>query len=68
MEPWYRPNVNTSTGIWLGENAANQFAIRMPNLSLEERKVMFNQIGYIVKNSSHTIVRYIVDKEFENEK
>ena len=68
MEPWYRPNINTSTGIWLGENAANQFAIRMPNLSLEERKIMFNQIGYIVKNSSHTIVRYIVDKEFENEK
>ncbi|MGM9877630.1 MAG: type VII secretion protein EssC [Bacilli bacterium] len=67
-ESWFRSNVNTSSGIWLGENAANQYSIRMPNISLEERKLMFNQIGYVVKNSSHTIIRYIVDKEFENEK
>ena len=68
LEPWYVKNIDKSTGIWLGENGANQLSIKMPNLSLEERKIMFNQIGYIVKNSSHTIIRYVVDKEFDNEK
>lgn len=67
-EIWFRLNVNQSTGIWLGENAGNQYSIKMPNLTLEEKKTTFNQIGYVVKNSSHTIIRYIVDKEFENEK
>ena len=67
VEEWFK-NIDKSTGIWLGENAANQLSIKMPNLTLEERKLLFNQIGYIVKNSSHTIIRYIVDKEFDNEK
>ena len=68
IENWFRLNVNQTSGIWLGENAGNQYSIKMPNLTLEEKKIMFNQIGYVVKNSSHTIIRYIVDKEFENEK
>ena len=50
VEPWFRPNVNTSQGIWLGENAANQLSIKMPNMTLEDRKIEFKQIGYIVKN------------------
>ncbi len=67
MEPWFK-NVDKGTGIWLGGNAANQFSIRMPNLSMDERKVDFNQMGFVVKNSSHTTVKYVVDKEFDNEK
>ena len=66
-ESWFK-NVDKGTGIWLGGNAANQFSIRMPNLSMEERKTDFKQMGFIVKNSSHTIVKYVVDKEFDNEK
>ena len=67
-EPWFKSNVNTGTGIWLGENATNQYSIRMPNITLEERKITFKQIGYVAKNNVHTIVRYVVDKEFDNEK
>lgn len=67
LEPWFK-NVDKGTGIWLGDNAANQFAIRMPNLSMEERKTIFKQMGYVVKNSSHTTIKYIVDKEFDDEK
>lgn len=67
VEEWFK-NIDKSTGIWLGGDAANQLSIKLPNLTLEDRKQLFNQIGYIVKNSSHTIVRYIVDKEFDNEK
>ena len=40
----------------------------MPNITLEERKITFKQIGYVAKNSTHTIIRYVVDKEFDNEK
>ena len=67
-EEWFRDNVDTSSGIWLGDNADNQLSIKMPNLTLEDKKVMFNQIGYIVRNNSHTIIKYVVDKEFKNEK
>ena len=67
-EDWFRDNVDPTTGIWLGDNADNQLSIKMPNLTLEDKKVMFNQIGYVVKNNSHTIVKYVVDKEFKNEK
>ena len=66
-EPWYRTNVNNNNGIWLGTNATTQYSIKMPNITLEERKINFSEIGYIVKNNSHTIVRYVVDKEFDNE-
>ena len=68
MENWFRDNVDQTTGIWLGDNADNQLAIKMPNLTLDDKRIMFKQIGYIVKNNSHTIVRYVVDKEFKDEK
>ena len=67
-ENWYRANINNGSGIWLGENAGNQYSIKMPNLSLDEKKISFTEIGYAVKNNKHTIMRYIVDKEFDNEK
>ncbi len=68
VENWFRLNITNNNGIWLGDNSASQVAIRMPNLTIEERKIMFPQIGYVVKDSSHTIIRYIVDKEFDDEK
>ncbi|MBQ6285218.1 MAG: type VII secretion protein EssC [Bacilli bacterium] len=67
FEPWFK-NVDKGTGIWLGDNAANQFSIRMPNLTMEERRTVFKQMGYVVKNSSHKTIKYIVDKEFDDEK
>ena len=68
MEDWFRDNIDQTTGIWLGDNADNQLSIKMPNLTLDDKRIMFDQIGYIVKSNSHTIVRYVVDKEFKDEK
>ena len=66
-EKWFEKGIDQNNGIWLGDNASTQMSIRMPNLGINDRKVMFDEIGYVVKDSNHTIVRYVIDKGDQNE-
>lgn len=67
-ETWFRSNVNSSNGIWLGEGAGNQFAIKMPELTTDERKLSFEEMAFVLKEGNHKAIRYVVDKEFDDEK
>ncbi len=60
-DDWYRANVDTSYGIWLGEDVGSQLAINIGTLSLDDKKIMFPFIGYPVYKGNHMIVKYVVD-------
>ena len=64
---WLRDIFDGTNGIWLGGNASTQSAIRMPELNLNDKRTSFPQIGYVVNDTSHTIIKYIVDKECNTE-
>ena len=67
VDLWYQSNVDNSTGIWLAEDAANQLVINVPNITIEERKMNFPCIGYSIVKGNHTIIKYMVEEEEENE-
>ena len=67
-EIWYQSNVDNSYGIWLGENVGTQFAINISNLSMDDRKVMFPCMAFLVQNGKHRIIKHMIEREeTENE-
>ena len=62
-EMWFRSNVDMTTGIWLGGNVANQMSLKFNNLSLDERKIDFRYMAFVLNKGKHTLIKYVVDKE-----
>ena len=62
-ELWFRTNVDMTTGIWLGGNVANQMSLKFNNLSLDERKIDFRYMAFVVNKGKHSLIKYVVDKE-----
>ena len=61
IEDWYKCNVDTNCGIWLGEEVANQNVINVRTLTLDDKKISFPFIGYAIYKASHMIIKYVVD-------
>lgn len=68
LEPWFKTSISLNNYLWLGEGIASQSITSDPNLSFEEKKIMFKNIGYIVKDGYCDIIKYAIDREIENEK
>ena len=68
VETWYQSNVDKSYGIWLGEEVANQFAINLTNLTLDDRKINFRYMLFAVNKGKHTIIKHVVEEGDNNEK
>ena len=66
-DEWYRANVDTSYGLWLGEDVGSQLAINIGTLSLDDKKIMFPFIGYPIYKGNHMIIKYVVDGMEEKE-
>ena len=62
-EMWFRSNVDMTTGIWLGGNVANQMSLKFNHLSLDERKIDFRYMAFVLNKGKHTLIKYVVDKE-----
>ena len=62
-EVWYQSSVDNSYGIWLGENVGTQLAINISNLTMDDRKVMFMCMAFMVLNGKHKIVKHMVENE-----
>lgn len=65
VETWYQSNIDKSYGIWLGNEIANQFAINLPSLTLEDRKLNFRYMLFSIVNGKHYVVKHVVEKEGE---
>ncbi len=63
LEPWYSTQVNTSSGIWLGEGIGSQIAIETIDITPEIRKQNFTYMGYAVNRGKLTTIKCLFDKE-----
>ena len=74
VDPWYQANVNTSCGIWLDCDASSQLVINAPNLTMEDRKLNYPQIGFAITNNNHDVIKHMIEyveeskEETDNEK
>ena len=60
-EIWYQSNIDSASGIWLGEDVGNQMVIGINNLSLEDRKNMFPYIGFSVIKGEYRVFKHVVE-------
>lgn len=65
VETWYQGNVDTSYGIWLGEEVGNQLAIGISNLSMEDRKQNYFCMAFVIKRGQHTAIKHVVENSTE---
>ena len=63
IETWYQDCVNPMDGIWLGDEAENQLAINMPQLSMEDKKNNFQYMAFSVVNGKHEIIKHVTKVE-----
>ena len=62
FEPWYRPNVDLSEGIWLGEGIGNQFTLKVTTNSRILRMEVEKGFGYIIKKGKATLIKLMSDE------
>lgn len=62
-EVWYQSSVDNTYGIWLGENVGTQLAINITNLSMDDRKIAFMFMAFMVINGKHKIIKHMIENE-----
>ena len=65
-EMWYQ-NLEKNYGIWLGEGIANQSCINVNKLSLDDRKLNFEYMAFVVDKNNYNVIKHVVDQEVEDE-
>ena len=60
--------IDRNHGIWLGEDASNQLAININNMTMDDRRINFPCMAIAVDNDRYTIIKHVVDVEEDNEK
>ena len=66
LDYWYRNYVANTNGIWLGEGFASQSIIKTSDLSLEQRKVTYNEIGFYINHGKFYFIKHMLDIEGGN--
>ena len=68
LESWYQSQVDSSNGIWLGNEVGSQMSININNLSIEDKKTDFPFMAFVVDKGEHTIIKYVVNAGDQDEK
>ena len=66
LEYWYCNYVSNTNGLWLGEGFNSQSIIKSTDLTLEQRKVNYNEIGFYVNHGKYYFIKYMLDIEGGN--
>ena len=61
-ESWYKPNIDLSEGIWLGNGIGNQFTLRVTTNSRILRAEIDPGFGYIIKKGKAVLIKLISDE------
>ncbi len=62
IEDWFDTAIDRNSMIWLGTGVENQIIFNFGNLSNEDMKENFNNIGFVTVNGEAKIIKYVVDK------
>lgn len=60
MEPWYS-KINTSYGLWFGKDIKSQNLFNVKPISMEDRKLDYEGIGFIIDESNYTLIKTVLD-------
>ena len=58
-EEWYRNNVVSSQGIWLGNGITEQYVIKLSKIDKKLYQEIGNKFGYLVENGVPTLIKLI---------
>jgi len=58
-EEWYRNNVVSSQGIWLGNGITEQYVIKLSKIDKKLYQEIGNKFGYLVENGIPTLIKLI---------
>jgi S-DNA-T family DNA segregation ATPase FtsK/SpoIIIE len=59
-EEWFIKYVNTNSGIWLDPDANSQIIIKTNPMSLDDRRINFPAIGFIIENKNCRIIKHMI--------
>lgn len=62
---WYKSYVNNNQGIWIGNGIADQFSLKISNVTKELRQEIGDNFCYVVKRGKPELVKYV--EEFETD-
>lgn len=68
LEQWYQSQVDNANGIWIGQNIGSQMAISVSDLTMDDRKINFPNVAFVVNKGKHVVIKHLVDLEEQNEK
>lgn len=62
-ENWYRQNVNTGNGIWVGDGLADQYILKISQHSSSLYQEIGDNFGYIVKRGKPMLLKVVTTDE-----
>ena len=62
IEPWFA-RIDTSFGIWIGSGIDSQNLLNVKELTMEERKLNYEGMAYLIDNSDYITIKTILDEE-----
>lgn len=62
IEPWFN-KINCNDGLWIGSGISNQNILNVNELSMDDKKINFENIGYAINNSDYTLIKTVIDSE-----
>jgi len=62
FETWYKPNIDLSEAIWLGNGIGNQFTIKVTTNSRILRAEVEPGFGYVIKKGKATLIKLMSDE------
>ena len=58
-DEWYKSNVKTNNGIWVGNGIAEQNVIKLSKMSRDLYAIVGNDFGYVVNEGVHELIKLV---------
>ena len=66
-ESWFKPNIDLSEGVWIGNGISNQFTLKVTTSVRILRQEIEPKFGYVIRKGKAVLVKFISDEEGNNE-
>lgn len=60
VETWFA-NVDTSNALWFGNGISNQSIINVNELSMDDKKLEFDKMGYKIDEGNYSLIKLVAD-------